>query len=209
MLADNRGSVVSPDDFWPRVMGDDAPKGAEQGLGDIEKFTGFPEPLFAHSETKLREWRQAHRTLVLHEDLRDLAWNRDLGIVDTLAMLLPERVGMPVSINALAEGLQVNSATVKGYLETLSRLYYLFALRPFAGRLTRTLRQAEKISLFEYTEIGNPGPRFENLVAVHPETRRCVERLGVRSVRVAPCALSGETGNGIPGDGATQAVCFD
>jgi len=63
--------------------------------------------------------------------------------------------------------LQVTFATVKGYLETLSRLYYLFALRPFAGRLTRALRQAEKIYLFDYTEISNPGTRFENLVAVH------------------------------------------
>jgi hypothetical protein len=167
ILADNRASVLSPDVFWQRVTEGNALKGAEQRLADIEKFTGFPEPLFSSSEMKLRRWRLEHRTLVLREDLRDLTRIRDLGIVDTLAMLLPERVGTPVSINAMSEDLQVNFATVKGYLETLSRLYYLFALRPFAGRMTRTLRQAEKIYLFDYTEIGNPGTRFENLVAVH------------------------------------------
>jgi len=167
MLSDKRGYVLEPADFWQRVMGDDAVRGAEQGLGDIETYSGFPEPLFSSSEMKLRRWRRAHRTLVLREDLRDLTRIRDLGIVDTLAILLPERVGAPVSINALSEDLQVTFATVKGYLETLSRLYYLFALRPFAGRLTRALRQSEKIYLFDYTEISNPGTRFENLVAVH------------------------------------------
>ena len=49
----------------------------------------------------------------------------------------------------------------------MSRLYYLFRVKPYAGRLVRTLRQAEKIYLFDGTEIGNEGARFENLTALH------------------------------------------
>ena len=111
--------------------------------------------------------RQAHRTIVLREDLRDQTRIRDIGIIETLALLLPERVGSPISINALHEDLEVNFATVKAYLQTLSRLFHLFTLKPYAGRLTRTLRLAEKVYLFDPTEIEDEGGRFENLIALH------------------------------------------
>jgi predicted AAA+ superfamily ATPase len=142
-------------------------KGADDLLNDLERLTGFPEPLFSGSEAGLRRWRQAHRTLVLREDIRDLTRIRDIGLVETLALLLPERTGSPLSMNALSEDLSVNFATVKEWIETLSRLYYLFAVKPYAGRLARTLRAAEKVYLFDATEIDNPGNRFENLVALH------------------------------------------
>jgi hypothetical protein len=87
--------------------------------------------------------------------------------VETLAFLLPERVGSPLSINALSEDLSVNFATAKGWIESLCRLYYMFTVKPYAGRLARTLRAAEKVYLFDPTEIENPGSRFENLVALH------------------------------------------
>jgi len=40
-------------------------------------------------------------------------------------------------------------------------------LRPFAGKLARTLRHEGKVYLFDYTEVEEPGARFENLVALH------------------------------------------
>ena len=57
--------------------------------------------------------------------------------------------------------------TVKGWLATLERLYYLFEVHPFAGKLARTLRRGAKVYLFDHTEIQDPGPRFENVVALH------------------------------------------
>lgn len=167
LLAESRDSIRSPDDFWTALMQRTSHKAAESLLTDLETLTGFPEPLFSGSETRLRRWRQAHRTLVLREDLRELTRIRDIGLVETLALLLPERVGSPVSVNALSEDLAVNFATAKGWLETMSRLYYLFTVKPHAGRLARTLRTAEKVYLYDVTEIENPGARFENLVALH------------------------------------------
>jgi len=78
-----------------------------------------------------------------------------------------ERIGSPLSVNVLREDLQVAFDTVKGWLATLERLYFLFELRPFSGRLARTLRREGKIYLFDHTEIEDPGARFENLVALH------------------------------------------
>jgi len=45
--------------------------------------------------------------------------------------------GSPLSLNALREDLQVAFDTVKGWLATLERFYFLFELRPFSGRLAR------------------------------------------------------------------------
>lgn len=159
--------VRTPAEFWQDLGRRGAHREAESLLADLERFTGFPEPLFAGSERVLQRWRRAHRELVLREDLRDLTRIREIGLVDTLAILLPERVGSPLSINALREDLGVNFASVKGWLEAMARLYYLFTLRPYAGRLARTLRSAEKVYLYDSTGIGNPGARFENLVALH------------------------------------------
>jgi len=167
LMASDRDATVPPAEFWRRLRSDNPKAEAEKILKDLEALTGFPEPFFSGSEARLRRWRQAHRTIVLREDLRDLTRIRDIGIIETLALLLPERVGSPISINALHEDLEVNFATVKAYLQTLSRLFYLFTLKPYAGRLTRTLRLAEKVYLFDPTEIEDEGGRFENLIALH------------------------------------------
>ncbi|MGB6120930.1 MAG: AAA family ATPase, partial [Bacteroidota bacterium] len=132
LLAEDRQSVVPPTEFWERLKSDALSAQAEGSLRDLETLTGFPEPLFSGSQSRLNRWRQAHRTLVVREDLRDLTRIRDIGVVDMLTLLLPERVGLPLSINALSEDLGVSFATAKGYLETLSRLYYLFAVDPYS-----------------------------------------------------------------------------
>lgn len=167
LLADGRQAVITPDelDTW---LADLAPvRGAGEALDRVERFTGFPEPLFAGRIERLRRWRRTRRELVLREDLRDLTRIRDLGLIDQMVALLPERVGSPLSVNALREDLGVAFDTAKGWLETLGRLYFLFELRPFAGKLARTLRREAKFYFFDHTEIDGAGPRFENLVALH------------------------------------------
>jgi hypothetical protein len=108
-----------------------------------------------------------HQALVVRDDLRDLTRIRDIGLVETLVALLPERIGSPLSVNALREDLGIAFTTVQGWLEALERLYYLFKIRPYAGRLSRTLRREEKAYLFDFSVIENEGSRFENLVALH------------------------------------------
>jgi hypothetical protein len=163
MTAPNR-SARTPEELW-RL--DEPQQGAEQALVQMEALTGFPEPLFSGSESRLRRWRRARHHLVLREDLRDLTRIRDIGLVETLAALLPERVGSPLSLNALSEDLAVAFGSVKNWVEALGRLYYLFELRPYAGRMARALRREAKVYLFDFSEIEDPGARFENLVALH------------------------------------------
>lgn len=167
MLQKDRNTVLSPDKFWENLKAGQVPAGAGEGLRDLETLTGFPEPLFSGNESRLRRWRRSHQTLVIREDLRDLTRIREIGLIETLVMLLPERIGSPLSINALREDLGVNFLTVQGWLEVLERLYFIFKIRPYAGRLARTLRREEKVYLFDFSTIEEPGARFENLVALH------------------------------------------
>ena len=167
MLAPDRATVRAPEELWRLAAPGAPPPGAEQALAQLERLTGFPEPLFSGSESRLRRWRRARHHLVIREDLRDLTRIRDIGLVEALAALLPERVGSPLSLNALSEDLGVAFGSVRTWVEALGRLYYLFELRPYAGRLARTLRREAKVYLFDLSEISDPGARFENLAALH------------------------------------------
>jgi predicted AAA+ superfamily ATPase len=167
LLAGGRQDVVTPAQLDDELAELNPVAGAEAALAQIERFTGFPEPLFAGRVERLRRWRRARRDLVLREDLRDLTRIRELGLVDQLVELLPERIGAPLSVNSLREDLGVAHATANAWLATLARLYFLFELRPFAGKLARTLRREAKVYLFDCSEVDDPGARFENVVALH------------------------------------------
>ena len=175
LLAHGRQTVPSPTQFEAALEEMERVHGADETLAQIERFTGFPEPLFAGRVERLNRWRRTRRDLVLREDLRDLTRIRELGLVDQLVSLLPERIGSPLSVNALREDLGVAFDTAKAWIEALGRLYFVFELRPFAGKLARTLRREGKVYLFDTSEIEDAGARFENLVALHLLKRR-VER---------------------------------
>ncbi len=167
LLKADRETVLPPTDFWEAVERGEVVPGATDGLNALEALTGFPEPLFAGRESRLRRWRRSHQTLVIREDLRDLTRIREIGLVETLVTLLPERIGSPLSVNALREDLGVSFMTAKGWLDALGRLYYLFKIRPYAGRLARTLRREEKVYLYDYSVIEDTAAKFENMVALH------------------------------------------
>jgi predicted AAA+ superfamily ATPase len=167
LLRSDRASVVPPEKFWKSVLEQSPPAGASKGLLTLERFSGFPEPLFAGSDELFRRWKQEHHRLIIREDLRDLTRIREIGLIESLLMLLPERIGSPLSINSLREDLNVAFDTVQNWLQTLERLYYLFEIRPYAQRMARALRREGKVYFYDFTEVETPGPRFENLVAVH------------------------------------------
>ncbi len=167
LLARGAQTVPSPDQLERALAAAEPVPGAGAAVDLVERFTGFPEPLFASTDRRLRKWRRSRRDLVIREDLRDLSRVRELGLVDQMVTMLPERIGSPLSINALREDLQVAFGTAQGWLATLERLYFLFEIRPFAGRLARSLRREGKVYLFDHSEIVSEGARFENLVALH------------------------------------------
>jgi predicted AAA+ superfamily ATPase len=133
----------------------------------LERRGGFPEPFLRDNTQQHRRWTNARRDLLIREDLRDLTNIRQVVLVEQLALLLPERVAAPLSVNALREDLQVGHDTVSNWLEALERLYFAFRIGPWTRRVTRALTKERKLYLWDWSQVADDGARFENMVASH------------------------------------------
>ena len=127
----------------------------------------FPEPLLAQDIRKTRIWRRNHERLIVREDLRDISRLPELGRIEMLNTLLPERIGALFSFASIGRDLEVSIHTVKRWLTYLKALYYLFEIKPYTKRIPRSLKREGKIYLWDYGSIQNQAARFENLVACH------------------------------------------
>ncbi|MGQ0765532.1 MAG: ATP-binding protein [Gemmatimonadota bacterium] len=133
----------------------------------LERRGGFPEPFLRDNDLQHKRWAHTRRELLIREDLRDLTNIRLLALVEHLALLLPERVASPLSVNALREDLQVGHDTVSNWLEALDRLYYTFRIAPWTRRIARALGKEQKLYLWDWSQLPDAGARFENMVASH------------------------------------------
>jgi len=129
------------------------------------RFGPFPAPLISGSEKRSRKWHRDYITLLVREDLRDLSGIQELDRVSHLVELLPGRVGSLLSLRSLGEDLEANHSTVRNWLEALCKLYLIWPLRPYTGKLHRTLQKKSKWYFLDWTFAGSESNRFENLIA--------------------------------------------
>ena len=139
----------------------------QKDLQDMLKFGPFPEPLLKQNTQKWKMWQRNRHDMIIREDLRDIGRSTDLGKIEMLASILPGKVASPLSINSLKLYIEVGHQTLQRWLGWLEELYFLFEIKPWQHRIARSLKKEGKIYLWDYSEIKEPGPRFENLVAVH------------------------------------------
>jgi predicted AAA+ superfamily ATPase len=138
-------------------------------FADLLRLGGFPEPLLGGSEARAGRWSRLRLERLLQEDVRDLRAVSDLSGLRVLADLLPERVGSLLSVHALQQDVGAAYATVRAWLQVFEALYHCFTVRPYTKRITRSLRQAPKLYLFDVLGIPKQrlAARLENLVALH------------------------------------------
>ncbi len=136
-------------------------------LNDLLKFGGFPEPFKKRSETFYRRWKNERLSRVVYQDLRDLDTVKELSKIEILVDTLPERVGSVLSINSLREDLEVSPNTVKHWIEVLESVYYCYRILPYGPPKIRAVKKSNKLYLWDWAEVPDPGARFENLVAGH------------------------------------------
>jgi hypothetical protein len=142
-------------------------KAAESNLLALMACGPFPEPLLAQDVRKARLWRRNHERLVVREDLRDLSRLPELGRIEMLNALLPDRVGALFSMASVGRDLEVSIPTVKRWITYLKALYYVFEVKPWSRGIRRSLRREGKVYLWDYGALRNESVRFENLVASH------------------------------------------
>jgi len=138
-------------------------------VDDLLKLGGFPEPLLAGNENEAIRWSRLRLERLVYEDTRDLLGISDLTAFRVLIDLLPERVGSPLSINALHEDVGKAYATVRAWYQVLESLFYCITIRPYSKRINRAIRAEPKMYLFDPLRIPREayGKRLENLTALH------------------------------------------
>ena len=139
----------------------------KDALPSLLALGGFPAPFLSGSARTAARWSREYRTLLIRDELTDLERVSDLGKIELLMLSLPERVGSPLSLNALREDLEVSHKTVARWVDILERLYAIFRLPPFGAPRLRAVRQEQKHYHLDWTVVADPGHRFENLVAAH------------------------------------------
>ncbi len=139
----------------------------KKALEGLLRFGGFPEPYVKQSEQTLRRWHLQRLERVIGEDLRDLERVREISLVERLAESLPHRVGAPLSIKNLALTLEVDFKTANRWITVLENLYYAYRIPHFGAPKIRAVKKAQKLYLWDWSQIPAAGARFENMVASH------------------------------------------
>jgi len=143
-----------------------AAPGAGAAVEKLVDLTGFPEPFAVGTRQFYNRWRENYISLVLQEDLRDLTKITQIQKLETLLYLLPERVGAPLSLNALRRPLETAYGSVRTWLDALEMVYLVFSVPPWTLRLSRSVLKERKHYFWDWAMAADPGKRFENFIAV-------------------------------------------
>lgn len=138
----------------------------EDPMNTLLAFSGFPEPFIKNSARFYNRWNTEYKTLLAKEDIRDLSRISDIKGIEHLIELLPSKVGSLLSINSIVEDTGSHHATVSRWLDILKAIYLIFTLRPWHKHITRSIKKENKLYFYDWTNIPETGPRFENLLAV-------------------------------------------
>lgn len=102
----------------------------------------------------------------MREDLLDLYPVRDIKSIETLVLLLRERVGGTTSYANLAGGLGRDINTIKRWLTLLENLYVIFRVTPYSHKIARSILKEPKFYFYDVANLpDNEGARLENIVA--------------------------------------------
>jgi uncharacterized protein len=139
--------------------------GTRAEVSHLLQFGGFPEPCIKGDARFHRRWQRERMQRVLYDDVRDLEQVREISLIEVLLEALPDRVGAPLSVKSLAEDLSVSFATAERWVTILERMYVCFRILPFGAPKIRAVKKERKLFFWDWSQVTNPGARFENLVA--------------------------------------------
>lgn len=134
---------------------------------ELYDLSGFPEPFLADSKAACNRWSRSYRERIVRQEIASNEQFQDLGTIEIVLNRLTEISGGLLSINSLAEDVQVDHKTLAKWLDGLERLYAIFRISPFGPPKVKALKKSQKNFFFDWNAIIDPGARFENFVAVH------------------------------------------
>jgi len=142
--------------------------GSEYDITDtLIKYGGFPEPLLRANAKFHRRWIMNRIDRLLNEDIRDLTLLRDVGSLLLLSDILKTKVASVLSINSIANDLQLNFRTVSNWIDVLENFYYCFRIPPYNKKKIKSVKKEKKIYFWDWSAIDDDVAKIENMVAVH------------------------------------------
>jgi len=133
---------------------------------NLSQFSGFPEPYLRAKPTFYRRWSNTYSRQLIREDIRDLTGIKSIVDLETLYMLLPSKIGSPVSLPTLSRDLKVSYNSVQAWLKVFETFFMLFSISPWTKRISRAIHKERKLYLWDTPRIKDPAARFENMVAL-------------------------------------------
>lgn len=131
----------------------------------LEGLSGFPEPYLSGKATTYRRWSNTYSHQLIREDIRDVTDVKAVTDLETLYLLLPTKIGSPLSVQSLANDLKVSYNTVRNWLDIFARFFLVFSIPTWTEKITRAIQKERKIYLWDAPRIKDPSTRFENMVA--------------------------------------------
>ena len=139
-------------------------------LNQLLHYSGFPEPFSKASNRFFRRWQMDTVDQIIREDVRDLTRIIETENVASLIIRLPDRVGSPLSLNALREDMQVSYTAVKNAISALQLTHVIFLIPPYSRSISRAIKKEKKCYFLDWTRCPDPAFRFENYIAVELKT---------------------------------------
>lgn len=134
-------------------------------LKNLLELGGFPEPFFSQSMKERKLWSKERLYRVVNDDIADLENLKDYSKVELLAETLEGRVGSLLSIRSFEEDLSASQKTISSWIDVLDRVYFSFRISPYGPPKIRAVKKAQKLYLWDWSEVVSGGAQFENLVA--------------------------------------------
>jgi predicted AAA+ superfamily ATPase len=132
----------------------------------LSELSGFPEPYLKGRLTSYRRWSNTYSQQLIREDIRNLTGIKSVGDIETLYLLLPSKIGSPLSVPSLARDLQVSYNSVRNWLSVFERYFLIFSISPWTRRIARAIQKERKVYLWDAPLIKEPAARFENMIAM-------------------------------------------
>ncbi len=129
-------------------------------------LSGFPEPYLSGKAATYRRWSNIYSHQLIREDIRDIVDIKSITDVETLYLLLPSKIGSPLSVQSLANDLKVSYNTVRNWLEVFERFFLIFSIPTWTEKIARAIQKERKVYLWDAPRVKELSARFENMVAM-------------------------------------------
>jgi predicted AAA+ superfamily ATPase len=141
-------------------------KASIEGLEQLLKLGGFPEPFLKGSDRFHRRWQSDYKALLTKEEVRDFSRIQDIKGLETMVEILPRKVGANLSIPSLVDVLNVSHKTITNWIEVLKGVYLVFTIAPWHKNIKRSITKEKRLYFFDWSLLSDSGSRFENFLAV-------------------------------------------